>query len=84
MKLCPLFESIHTMPDVDSNTAAAFECGKMAGINACNAALPRAAIEEAIDALEYRTLLLCVGYPKEQEIIEAIEQLKALLPKGPL
>ena len=75
MKLCPLFESIET-PDTIKGR---FESEKFwTGVHAANAKLPWDAIEEAIDALEYKRLGY-VGYPKEQEIIEAIAQLKALL-----
>ena len=78
MKLCPLFESIETPDTIKGRFQSELY---WIGIHAANAKLDGAgmAIEEAIDALEYRRLGY-VGYPREQEFIRAIEQLRALLP----
>jgi hypothetical protein len=81
MKLCPLFESIE-LPELiqPGNVPMTPHNVMLATVGLCNDALPREAIEAAIDALEYRRLGY-VGYPKVKVFDNAIEQLRALLPK---
>jgi len=75
MKLCKTFEQIPARDCTGCNPDVTYKDG----IEAANKTLPLEAIEEAMDALEHRRLAY-VGYPREQEFINAIEQLLALIP----
>jgi hypothetical protein len=80
MKLCPLFESI-----LPSGGAVVYLSGPpspdnyiKAAIALCNDALPREAIEAAIDCME----MYGRHYLVDPYINDHIEQLRAMLPVG--
>jgi hypothetical protein len=68
MKLCPLFESIQTPHKQRLEPPASF----YDGLVAANNALPREAIEAAIDCIK----------TYDPYLKEYIEQLRAMLPEG--
>jgi hypothetical protein len=73
MKLCPLFDSLRN-DDADGDVHS----GWFQGVMHCNDALPREAIEAAIDCME----LYGRHYSIDPYINDHIEQLRAMLPEG--
>ena len=79
MKLCPLFESI----GYSSVPYDASGIWFTVGVHAANNALPRDAIELAIDEMQY-SADATFSVARQKYLMAAIEQLESLLPKGPL
>jgi hypothetical protein len=80
MKPCPLFESIEHVPQLEMHVAPETQTRHFwRGVAAAQQALPREAIEAAINALEHRAFYARVS-GERAEINYHIDQLLALLP----
>jgi len=77
-KFCPLFEKIEIDEDAQSDTMAAFNGGKIAGIAAANAALPQEPLRKAIQLIEAEASA-CEWKDTKAKLMQDAAQLRALL-----